>query len=158
MKVSEILKHDNAALVVVKPNMSILLAAHRMRMEKVGCVVVSKDGKHPDGIVAVRDIVYRMADHWGDKPSGREFSYIQTPVSEIMTHPVKTCTKKNNLKDVLQMMWHYHHLHIPVLDNNKELCGIISIDDVIKFSVHEMETEAQVLRERIMLGGTKSNL
>lgn len=155
MKVSEILKQEKVPLVTVKAHTTVLTAAHRMRLEKVGCVIVSKDGKHPDGIVAVRDVVYNMAEHWGENPSGDEFAYLQRPVSDIMHSPVKTCTPDDRLRDVLHMMWHFHFLHIPVLDDAGELCGIVSIDDVIKFSVHESELESKVLQERILLSGER---
>ena len=155
MKVSEILKQENAPLVTVDGSTTILTAAHRMRLAKVGCVIVSEDGKRPDGIVAVRDVVYNMAEHWGDKPSGDEFSYQMRPVTDIMHSPVKTCTLDQSLRDVLHLMWHFHFLHIPVLDDKGELCGIVSIDDVIRFSVHESELESKVLHERILLSGER---
>ncbi|MBF0251289.1 MAG: CBS domain-containing protein [Alphaproteobacteria bacterium] len=155
MKVSEILKLEKAPLVVVSPDTTILTASHRMRLEKVGCVIVSKDGEHPDGIVAVRDVVYNMAGHWGENPDGSEFSYISQPVSAIMHSPVQTCRLDQRLRDVLHIMWHWHFLHVPVMDDRGEMCGIISIDDVIRFSVHEMETESRVLHERVMLSGQR---
>lgn len=155
MKVSEILKQDNSPLVTVKKTTTVLTAAHRMRLAKIGCVIVSEDEKHPDGIVAVRDVVYNMASHWGDNPSGDEFSYLQRPVSDIMQSPVKTCTRDHLLLDVLHMMWHFHFLHIPVLDDSGVMCGIVSIDDVIKFSVQESELEKKVLHERILLSGER---
>ena len=151
MKVSEMLKKENAPLVTVEGHTTILTAAHRMRLEKVGCVIVSKDGKHPEGIVAVRDVVYNMAEHWGKNPSGDKFSYLERPVTDIMHSPVKTCNLGHRLRDVLHMMWHWHFLHIPVLDEAGLLCGIISIDDVIKFSTHEMELESNILHDRLLL-------
>ena len=155
MKVSEILKQKNAPLVTAKNDTTVLTAAHRMRLEKVGCIIVSEDGKHPDGIVAARDFVYNMASHWGDNPKGDEFSYLQRPVSDIMQSPVKTCMPDNDLIDVLQMMWKFHFLHIPVVDASGELCGVVSIDDVIYSSLKEIETENKVLHERILLSGER---
>ena len=153
MKVSEILKQENAPLVTVNDSTTVLTAAHRMRLDKIGCVVVSKDGKHPEGIVAVRDVVYHMSDHWGENPKGDEFSYLQRKVTDIMQTPVKTCKLTDKLQDVLHMMWHFHFLHIPVVDEKGEMCGIVSIDDVIKFSVHESELENKILREELQLTG-----
>ncbi|MCW8915096.1 MAG: CBS domain-containing protein [Magnetovibrio sp.] len=155
MKVSDILKQENAPLVTVTGNTTVLTAAHRMRLEKIGCVVVSDDGKHPDGIVAVRDVVYNMAEHWGDNPKGDEFSYQQRPIKEIMHSPVRTCTLDQSLRDVLHIMWHFHFLHVPVMDKNNEMCGIVSIDDVVKFSIHESELESKILREELMLTGER---
>lgn len=155
MKVSEILKQGNVPMITVHKGTTILTAAHRMRLAKVGCVIISEDGKRPDGIAAARDFVYNMTEHWGDDPKGDEFSYLKRPVSDIMHTPVKTCTPNHNLRDVLHMMWHFHFLHIPVLDEAGELCGVISIDDVIKYSLPESEMEKKVLQERIMLSGER---
>ncbi|MEG3618185.1 CBS domain-containing protein [Magnetovibrio sp. PR-2] len=155
MKVSEILKQDNAPLITVNESTTVLTAAHRMRLEKIGCVVVSNDGKHAEGIVAVRDVVYHMSDHWGDDPKGDEFSYLKRKVTDIMQTPVKTCKLSDKLVDVLHMMWHFHFLHIPVADDKGDLCGIVSIDDVIKFSLSEAELESKVLREELMLTGER---
>lgn len=155
MKVSEILKYKNVPLVTVKKDTSVLTAAHRMRLANVGCVIVSDDGKHPNGIVAARDFAYNLATHWGEHPKGNEFSYLMRPISDIMHGPVRTCTLDNDLIDVLQIMWKFHFLHIPVLDAAGTLCGVVSIDDVIVSSLKEMETENKVLHERIMLSGER---
>lgn len=155
MKVSEMLKQENAPLVTVKGDTTILTAAHRMKLENVGCVIVSKDGKHPDGIVAVRDVVYNMGEHWGESPRGDEFSYLQRPVTDIMHSPVKTCNLDHWLNDVLHIMSRWHFLHIPVLDEAGSMCGIISIDDVIEFSTRETELESKILHERLLLRGER---
>ncbi|WP_170827032.1 CBS domain-containing protein [Magnetovibrio blakemorei] len=155
MKISDILKQDNSPLVTVTHDTTILTASHRMRVEKIGCVIVSPDGKQPEGIVAVRDIVYNLSEHWGEAPKGDEFAYLNQPVSAIMRSPVKTCTLDQSLRDVLHIMWHFHFLHVPVVDNQGEMCGIVSIDDVIKFSIPEMQLEARVLHERVALSGQR---
>lgn len=155
MKVSDILKQKSSPLVTVSKDTTILTASHRMRIEKIGCVIVSDDGKHPEGIVAVRDIVYHLSDHWGEQPSGDEFAYLNQPVSAIMRTPVKSCTTDQSLLDVLKIMWHFHFLHVPVVDQHHNMCGIVSIDDVIKCSIPEMELEAKVLHERIALSGQR---
>ena len=151
MKVSEILKQKNTPLVTVSEDTTILTAAHRMRLEKVGCVVVSNDGKHPKGLVAVRDVVYNMSEHWGDTPKGDEFSYTQRKITDIMHSPVKTCKLGDSLRDVLHLMWHFHYLHVPVMNESGELCGIVSIDDVIKFTLRESELENKILHEKLMM-------
>jgi len=150
MKVEEILKVENAPLVTVKPHATISTVAHRLKNDRVGCAVISEDGKHPEGIIAVRDIVYAMADHWGSDPKDNEFSFMMQPVSDIMTHHVHVCRPKHLLKEVMAMMLHGHYLHIPVVNEANELVGIISIDDVIKFGVGELEVEAEILRERLL--------
>ncbi|MDP6389604.1 MAG: CBS domain-containing protein [Alphaproteobacteria bacterium] len=150
MKVEEILKDKNRTVVTVNPYTTIATAAHRMKLARVGCVVVSKDGKHLDGILAVRDIVYSMAGHHGETPHADEFGFLELPVSKIMTQEVTVCRPDSTLLDVMEVMVRRHHLHIPVLDAANELCGIVSIDDVIKYGVEEMKLEANVLRDSLL--------
>ena len=66
-----------------------------------------------------------------------------------MTRKVTTCLPGDNLKQVMKLMTRRHYLHVPVLEDRK-LCGIISIDDVVKYGVAEMELEAQVLRDTLI--------
>ncbi len=70
-------------------------------------------------------------------------------VSELMTRVVKTCTPEANIKDVMTKMTRSRVRHLPVLDGGK-LCGIISIGDVVKNRLDELETETNVLRDYIV--------
>lgn len=155
MKISDILKQDNSPLVTVTADTTILAASHRMRTNRIGCVIVSADGKRPEGIVAVRDVVYNLSKHWGETPQGDEFAYLNQPVSAIMLSPVRTCELDHSLRDVLEIMFKFHFLHVPVVDEQGDMCGIVSIDDVIKFSIPEMEMETRVLQERVALSGQR---
>jgi len=149
MKVAEILKAKNRPVVTAKPDAEISAVMQLMKLENIGCVVLSENGERADGIVSVRDIVYSMAgdDREKRKPEGSAF--LKLPVSRIMTRDVTTCQPGDSLKQVMKLMTRRHYLHIPVLEDRK-LCGIISIDDVVKYGVAEMELEAQVLRDTLI--------
>ncbi len=67
-----------------------------------------------------------------------------------MTHTVKTCGLDDSLRNVMENMTKWHILHIPVVDQG-ELCGIVSVDDVVKHAVAEMDMEKGVLQERAHL-------
>jgi len=153
MKISVILeKKHNRHVVTIRPDTTLETALHYMKTEKIGCLVVSLDGKSPVGILSARDVVYGL----GSSQPGKGLLYgttlRETPVSEIMTNHVETCTPDDTLKDVMGKMLRWHYLHVPVV-NDGVLCGVISIDDVVRFGVEQMEMEANVLRDTLIRRG-----
>ena len=149
MKVADILKKKRRKLVTVKPDAHISEAMHHMRREHVGCVLISEDGKRLDGILAVRDIIYAMAEHEAElrKMVGGEI--LDHPVSELMTRSVRTCESNNTLREAVERMNRFKVLHLPVVDDGK-LTGIVSIDDVVGNAVEAMDTEIRVLRDTLI--------
>ncbi len=113
-----------------------------MKLARTGCVVVSEDGKHVEGIVAVRGIAYALAEHEAKLA-------MDLPASEIMIRSVKTCTPADTLKSVMQGMTSSHALNAPVLKAG-DLYGIVSIDDVVKYAVQEMELESEILHDELV--------
>ncbi len=152
MRVREILKAKNRPVVTAKPDTEISEVMQLMKVENIGCVVLSEDGERADGIVSVRDIVYATAAAGQEKRKPDVSAFLELPVSRIMTHELTTCLPEDTLKQVMKSMTKKHYLHVPVLDGRK-LCGIISIDDVVKYGVAEMEMEAQVLRDTLIARG-----
>ena len=142
MRIHELLKKKGREVVTVHPTATLETTIHRMKLGGTGYAVVSEDGKHMDGIIAVRDFAYTLADHH------REIEP-DTPVGKIMTRSVKTCSPDDTLKSVMQEMTRAKVLNFPVLENGV-LCGIVSIDDVVKYAVEEMELESKVLREDLI--------
>ncbi len=149
MKISTLLKKKGKDVVSVPTTATMSTVISRLRLEKVGCLVISDDRKHIDGIIAVRDIVYAMSR---DETKLREmygFDILDTPVKEVMTSAVKTCSPDDNLRDVMATMTQYHILHVPVVEKG-ELAGIVSIDDVVRYAVEEMDLEAKVLHDTVV--------
>jgi CBS domain-containing protein len=95
------------------------------------------------GIVSVRDISYALAEHDDVKFA------MDLTASEIMSRSVKTCTPADTLKSVMQDMTRRHILNTPVLKDG-DLYGIVSIDDVVKYAVQEMELESEVLHDDVL--------
>ena len=93
------------------------------------------------GIISERDIVRGLLTH-GDE-------LLKLPASELMTRSVKTCSPGDNIRDVMAKMTHSRVRHLPVLDGGR-LCGIISIGDVVKNRLDELEMETGVLRDYIV--------
>jgi len=150
MKIRKLLDLKGETVVKVRPDDTISKAAHLMKLHHSGYVVVSEDGKHVTGIVAVRDIVYAIAERESRIRHLSTSEILDGPISSIMTRSVKTCGPDDSLRQVMENMTKWHILHIPVVDHG-ELCGIVSVDDVVKHAVAEMDIEKGMLQDRAVL-------
>jgi CBS domain-containing protein len=157
MKIRTLLDLKGHAVVKVRPDDTLSKAAHLMKLHHAGCVVVSEDGKHVNGIVAVRDIVYALAERESHIRHLTTSEILDAPISSIMTHAVKTCGPDDSLRHVMETMTKWHILHIPVVDQDG-LCGIVSVDDVVKHAVAEMDMEKGMLQDRAVLYQTLEEL
>ena len=143
MKIETLLELKGRDVVTVRPTSKLTLVVRLMKLGRTGCAVVSEDGKQVQGIVAVRDISYALAEHDDVKFA------MDLPASEIMSRSVKTCSPADTLKSVMQDMTRWHILNTPVLKDG-DLYGIVSIDDVVKYAVQEMELESEILHENVL--------
>jgi len=156
MKIDALLQKKGHQVVTVKPSATLFDAVDLMRKYRIGCVVVSRDERHVDGLVTVRDVAYAMTERTGFS-AARGANILKSAVSRIMTQEVQCCGKQDTLRHVMGEMTKRHILHLPVLDNG-ELCGIVSIDDVVKYAAEEMELEKQVLQESMLLLSTSKDM
>lgn len=141
MKVESMLSDKGQKVVTTQPDASIATVVHMLKLEGIGALVVSQDGKTIAGIISERDIVRGLAEH------GHELMAMR--VSELMTASVKTCTSEAKVTEVMAEMTRSRFRHMPVVEDGK-LCGIISIGDVVKNRLEELETETSVLRDFIV--------
>ena len=141
MDVNALLASKGASVSTIRPSATTADAIARLKEEGVGALVVSQDGERIEGILSERDIVRGLAT------AGE--SMLSMSVSELMTKPVKTCSRTDNIRDVMAQMTMSRIRHLPVEENGK-LCGIISIGDVVKNRLEELETETSVLRDFIV--------
>lgn len=144
MKVSEILKAKGDEVMTVRPSETIATLAHRLRMARVGALVVSRDGKSMEGIVSERDIVNAIAEHGT--------SALSKTVADLMTHRVTTCRPDEHVSAVAKMMTVNRIRHVPVVEGGT-LMGIVSLGDVVKHRLDEIQLEADVLRDIAIAGG-----
>jgi CBS domain-containing protein len=138
MKVGDILQAKGSGVTTIRPEAAISTVVRRMKLEGIGALVVSEDGTEVVGIISERDIVRGLADE------GVEL--LEKRVIDLMTSPVKTCTLEANIKDVMAVMTRSRIRHLPVVEMGA-LIGIISIGDVVKNRLEEVELEADVLRD-----------
>ena len=138
MNVDAILKAKGERVVTVPPNAPVSTVVKRLKLERIGAVVVSDDGEPALGLLTDRDIALGLADH------GAEL--LRKQAAEIMLRAVRTCTPSDRLVDLMAAMTRHRVRHLPVLRQGK-LCGIVSIGDIVKYRLEELELEAGVLRD-----------
>jgi len=138
MKVSEILRSKGNKVMTVRPTESIIVLARRLKLERVGAMIVSADGKIIDGIISERDVAYGVAEY-GDRLQN-------LPVSELMTKSVITCSLDDTVAEISRIMTQRRVRHIPVCEKGR-LIGVVSVGDVVKQRLDEMEMEANILRD-----------
>lgn len=143
MRVADILKGKAQAVMSVKPSETIGGLAQRLRLAGVGAMIVSRDGHSLEGIITERDIAYALASHAEDLHEMR--------VSDLMTTQVVTCSPQDLIADVARIMTSRRFRHMPVKEGDR-LVGVISIGDVLKHRLSEIELEANVLRDIAMAG------
>lgn len=138
MRVADILKSKKPSLMTVQPDETIQELAQRLRSARVGVKIVSRDGQLLDGIVSERDVACGLAVHGAALPD--------LHVSDLMTRAVITCAPGDSVSDIAKIMTLRRTWHLPVVDG-ATLVGVISIGDVLKSRISEIELEANVLRD-----------
>ena len=140
MKVREILGAKGSHVVTIRSDATLSTAVHRLALERIGALVVSDDGLRVAGILSERDVVTGLARDGADLfATGRR-------VADLMTHNVITCGLDDTVKHLMAEMTRRRVRHLPVVEGGR-LVGIVSIGDVVKSRLSEVELEATVLRE-----------
>lgn len=142
MKVDAILNSKGREVQTVGPSATLATVAQRLRLERIGALVVA-EGDKILGMISERDIVHAFA---ADRERAADLE-----VAAVMTRDVITCDPDDSLTRVLGLMTRHRIRHIPVLQGGK-LSGLISIGDVIKHRLDELEMEAAVLRDSYFAG------
>jgi CBS domain-containing protein len=138
MQVDNILKSKRPAVLWVSPVLSVAEVADRLRSADVGVMIVSNDGEILKGLVSERDVAHGLAVHGA--------ALLSLKVSDLMTRSVITCAPGDSVAEIARIMTMRRIRHIPVVDGGK-VVGVISIGDVLKSRISEIELEANVLRD-----------
>ena len=138
MKVQDILHNKGSVVETIRPDAKVLMAVHRMRMQNVGALVVSRDGERVDGVLSERDIVRGLTNHGA--------GLVEMSVVAVMSRTVPTCAPGDSLTSVMSQMTRTRNRHVPVVEDGR-LCGILSVGDVVKHRLEELELETNVLRD-----------
>jgi CBS domain-containing protein len=141
MNVTAILKQKGTSVTTVTSGSTVDDAAQTLAQKRIGAVVVTDGDERVAGIVSERDIVRAIAEGGA--------GILSRPVTGIMTKNVVTCTDSATLDELMQIMTRGRFRHLPVVDAQGRLAGIVSIGDVVKFHIGEIAMEAAQLREYI---------
>ena len=141
MNVEAILRDKGRDVATIEPEATVGEAVYALRKGNIGALVVTDDGRGVDGILSERDIVQALARHGED--------LLELAVAEVMTRPVVTCDPEDTVADLMVAMTTRRIRHLPVVENGR-LCGIVSIGDLVKSRLDEIEHEARSLRSFIV--------
>ena len=141
MDVATILRSKGSEVTTAPPETSVADIAQILKGQGIGAIVISSDGAQVHGIVSERDILRALADH------GAEI--LDREVSEFMTAGVFTCSPEDRVNDLMAIMTERRIRHLPVTVDG-ELTGIVTIGDLVKHRLDEIEREADALRSYIL--------
>jgi CBS domain-containing protein len=141
MRIADILGEKGIEVHTALPWITVADATKRLADADVGALIVCDADKRIRGILSERDIVRSIAKHGA--------GVLQQPVESVMTHDVHTCGCDETVARAMAMMTRFRYRHLPVVDHGK-LVGMISIGDLVKHRVMEMEMETGVLRDRVI--------
>jgi CBS domain-containing protein len=143
MNVETILRGKGDWVATIRPDATIAEAVDMLNRERVGALVVSEDGTELAGVLSERDIVRALGRHGED--------LLSRPVDDIMTRDVITCEPADTVAELMSEMTNRRIRHLPVVVDGR-LRGIVSIGDVVKNRLDEVEFEARSLRSFIAGG------
>jgi CBS domain-containing protein len=143
MYVETILRKKGDTVVTVKPDYRVADAAQILHDNRIGAALVTNAAGKVVGILSERDIVRGVARH-------RE-ACLDMRVDELMTSPVISCAPTDSIDHLMELMTERRVRHLPVMQHGK-LLGIVSIGDVVKPRISEIEHESEALRQYISAG------
>ena len=144
MYVESILAAKGADVATITPDATVRDAVALLNDRRVGALVVSADGRRIDGILSERDIVRGLG--------ARSTDALDLAVADLMTSEVTTCGEKDTIEQLMWLMTERRVRHLPVADDGGGLAGIVSIGDVVKYRLGQLESENQALYEYITQG------
>ncbi|WP_072391979.1 CBS domain-containing protein [Hyphomicrobium sp. CS1GBMeth3] len=143
MNVGSILKSKGRAVSTVRPNATLLDVVKKLAPKKIGAVVVVGENGHVAGIISERDIIRATSEHGAQA--------LSMMVSEVMTRGVISCQETSELDELMETMTKGRFRHLPVIEDDA-LVGIISIGDVVKYHLAEVQMEVSAMRNYLATG------
>jgi CBS domain-containing protein len=140
MTVRTILAQKGTEVITIEPSATLAAAVLMLAKQRIGAVVVTGADHRVVGILSERDIVRALAQ------SGSQA--LENSVSQYMTRKVVTCTEQDTVVDLMERMTAGKFRHVPVIDQNR-LAGIVSIGDVVRLRVEELNHDTEALQEYI---------
>jgi CBS domain-containing protein len=141
MNVQTILAHKGSDVATIPQTASLDEAVGALGQRRIGALVVSGDGRAINGIISERDIVQRVATEG--------VGALTATVGSAMSTDIVTCSASDGLDRLMELMTDRRIRHLPVVDERGQLCGIVSIGDVVKARLSELELENRALADYI---------
>jgi CBS domain-containing protein len=143
VNIAQILKAKGRAVSTARPETTLSEIIGKLAQKKIGAIVIVGDNGKVAGIVSERDIIRRLGE--------RGEAALAEPVSDSMTSTVITCHETSTLEEMMEVMTQGRFRHVPVLEDGA-LVGIVSIGDVVKHHVAEVEMEVTAMRDYFAAG------
>ncbi len=140
MTVKIILSRKGADVFTIEPTATLKAAIDTLAARRVGALVVLGPDQRVIGIVSERDVVRALAEQGA--------GVLNEPLSQVMTRKVVTCSQGETVASLMERMTSGKFRHLPVVEQDR-LLGIVSIGDVVKLRLTEMESESAALRDYI---------
>jgi len=140
VQISQVLRRKGHEVATIDAGESVRTALEVLARHGIGALVVSADGARIDGILSERDIARGLHEHGA--------ALLTHPISSVMTADVHTCPPSASVHDLAQTMTDHRVRHVPVVDAGR-LVGIVSIGDVVKARLDELEAERASLVDYI---------
>ena len=140
MTVKAILDAKGGSVITIEPTASLEQAAKILAERRIGALVVTGPEQRVVGIVSERDIVAMLA--------ARGCHALDVPLTAVMTRKVTTCSPADTISTIMERMTEGKFRHVPVVEQGR-LTGIVSIGDVVKHRLQQMESEQNALRDYI---------
>lgn len=141
MTVSTILGEKGREVVTIEPGANLAAAAKLLAEKRIGTVLILGADRRLVGIISERDIVQALA--------ARGAAALDEPVSQTMTRKVETCNESETIGSIMERMTKGKFRHVPVVEQGR-LVGIVSIGDVVKHRLQQMESESAAMRDYIL--------
>ncbi len=146
MTVKAILSHKGTGVITIAPAAKLFDAIKVLDEHQIGAVVITDPDRKIVGILSERDVVRTLAHNIRNAGACQ---LCDEPVGQVMTRTVETCTYADTVQEIMQRMTEGKFRHLPVIENGR-LAGIISIGDVVKHRIREMETESDALHQYVL--------
>jgi CBS domain-containing protein len=143
MTVRLILEGKGREVATASPSTSVGEACRMLAQRRIGALLITGAQGRMVGIVSERDVVRALAE---DGPGA-----LEKPLSEIMTREVVTCTEADRVAEIMRQMTSGKFRHVPVVDETGALIGVVSIGDVVKHRLNELEAETHAMRDYIVM-------
>lgn len=143
MNVATILKEKGRTVATLSPEATLLDVSKKLSIKRIGAVVIVGEGGKVSGIISERDIIRMIAKTGADALNAR--------VGDVMTKDIEHCQESDPVDEVMEAMTKGRFRHLPVMEDGA-LVGIISIGDVVKNHVAEVEMEVSAMRSYLATG------